>query len=459
MFSNENLEKVLLTTAITGFDISNTRYIIDNLEENDFYSLAHKEIFNGVVACIHEQDSITFEMVDRFISSDAAKNIYYGLLDNSSVTKVEPVVEKLKAVTKGRFLAIASHGIIERLTSSLDVALTIDDIESELFQVFQRSIAGEKWINFNKQHMQEYLEDFQKKMQESMSPGLPMGMPSITRVTGGARGGEVVVIAGRPGMGKSSYALTTIVNHLVAGYKPALFSLEMGKIQITNKLVSMVSDSMNDAIRYYNLRNPYGQKAILRSMGEVIKAGLLTNGNFNLNVDSGISFNQVKSYARELKYQGRLDSLFVDHIGLMVKDKKMERQELSQITGDAKKLATELDIPVFLVSQLSRSGVDKPTLHTLKGSGTIEEDADIVLFPWRQFAIDPKDNDPEEAETTVAKARDSETGTIKTHFSTETTFFREVRQSNNGNDYLVDFNGDGIGTTLGDTDLEQEDMF
>jgi replicative DNA helicase len=449
MFNDSLLEKDILTSAIIGFNISNTRMIIDNLTEDHFYLPAHKEIFEATKSCLKEQDSIAFEMLDRFLTSDSAKRVIQELMVHRSMNKVEPLIDKLKIITKGRKLAEASTNVLQRLVSTSDINITIDEIEAEMYSLFRESVGANKWINFNKQLMSEYLEEFQEKIKFNKEPGLPMGIPSVTRVTGGARAGELVTIAGRPSMGKSSYALTCIVNHLAIGKKPALFSLEMGKEQIQNKLMSMTSDHIQNQIKYYNLRNPFGQKQVLENMSKIIQNGLLTNSNFNLNTDSNITFSQIKSYARELKYQGLLDSLFIDQLGLLVQDRNKERVELTQYTSGLKKLSVELGIPIYQICQLSRDAVDRPTLANLKSSGSIEEDSDIVIFPWRPYAVDPNHPDPSEVEVIIAKARDSDTGKVAAHFSTNTTFFREKGKDGQ----LLDFNGNNLDGT------EQEDIW
>jgi len=456
MFSNEVLEKVILATAMSGFDISATRYIIDNLEENDFYNHKHKIIYKAVIACVNEQGSINAEMIHRFVIDKNVEVVYSELLGYNTVSNVEPLIDELRTVSKGRGLVIASTGLLEKLTQSTDLGITIDGIESEMYNVFQQTIGAKKWFNFNKEFISEYLVDFKERIEFNKTPGLPMGMPSVTRILGGVRSGEFIVVAARPSSGKSSFVQTAIVNQLIDGYKPALFSLEMSKEQITNKMISMISDSMGNIIKYYHLRNPFGQKEVLVNMAKVIQNGLLTNGNFNLNTDSSIKFNQIKSYARELKYQGRLDCLFVDQIGLLVQDRKHERVELEQYTSGFKKLAVELDIPIVGVAQISRSGDERPTLSDLKGCGGYEEHSNVVIFPYRPHASNPNHPNPEEAELIIAKSRDSSTGKIPSHFSTDTTFFREKGTNTAGNEVLLDFTGAKVDSAL---DSEESEMF
>ena len=285
-------------------------------------------------------------------------------------------------------------------------------------------------------YVKDYAGEYWRQKEEQMTSrnlcGIPSGIAVLDEMLGGFRGGDVIVVAGRSGMGKSSFAMTMIANQIMRGHKPALFSFELKRLEIMDKLVSMLSefDEDGETIPFLSIHNPAGHfgglglNGAMMDRASYISAKYLRGCEFFMRGASRTNVNEVMSRARSLVADG-CDILYLDHIGLMAHDKHNERAELSNITNSLKLFACDMNIPIVEVVQLNRDADNSgslPKLSHLKGSGSIEEDANVVLMPWRPFAI-TKDGDPNESTLYLAKGRNAPEGSIPMHFSTVTTSF------------------------------------
>lgn len=264
--------------------------------------------------------------------------------------------------------------------------------------------------------------------------GVPTGFYDLDKRTTGFHGNELIIIAGRPGMGKSALAINMATN-MAVNYKKsvALFNLEMGSTQIVNRMLSSVGQINSQKLRTGKLDHTDWKK-----YNETLS--LLADTKFFIDDTPGITVSEIRSKSRRLKNSDKgLDCIIIDYLQLISSSNKYSGQrtnEVSEISRDLKKLAMELEVPVIALAQLSR-GVEqredkRPLMSDLKESGSIEQDADIVMFLYCDDYYKFKSKDRPQLSPTeliISKHRSGGTGTIDLIFERTYTNFKNVIKS------------------------------
>lgn len=264
--------------------------------------------------------------------------------------------------------------------------------------------------------------------------GVPTGFYDLDKRTTGFHGNELIIIAGRPGMGKSALAINMATN-MAVNYKKsvALFNLEMGSTQIVNRMLSSVGQINSQKLRTGKLDHTDWKK-----YNETLS--LLADTKFYIDDTPGITVSEIRSKCRRLKNSDKgLDCIIIDYLQLISSSNKYSGQrtnEVSEISRDLKKLAMELEVPVIALAQLSR-GVEqredkRPLMSDLKESGSIEQDADIVMFLYCDDYYKFKSKDRPQLSPTeliISKHRSGGTGTIDLIFERTYTNFKNVIKS------------------------------
>ena len=252
--------------------------------------------------------------------------------------------------------------------------------------------------------------------------GLSSGFESLDALTSGFRPGSLNVLAGRPSMGKSTLALN-IATHLSNAKNVLFFSLEMSQVQLMLKIVSSETN-----IPLYKIE----RNELSDNEEEIFYKALAQAGNKSMSIvdRGGLSVKDVSSIARKMNVERKIDMLVIDYLQLMRYDKGREISELGNITRELKYLSKELQIPVILLSQLSR-GVEsrenkRPYMSDLRSSGEIEQDADIVMFIYRDDYYNKDTPDTGLAELIVAKNRMGQIGFVKCEFHGDYSKFKDV---------------------------------
>ena len=252
--------------------------------------------------------------------------------------------------------------------------------------------------------------------------GLSSGFESLDALTSGFRPGSLNVLAGRPSMGKSTLALN-IATHLSNAKNVLFFSLEMSQVQLMLKIVSGETN-----IPLYKIE----RNELSDNEEEIFYKALAQAGNKSMSIvdRGGLSVKDVSSIARKMNVERKIDMLVIDYLQLMRYDKGREISELGNITRELKYLSKELQIPVILLSQLSR-GVEsrenkRPYMSDLRSSGEIEQDADIVMFIYRDDYYNKDTPDTGLAELIVAKNRMGQIGFVKCEFHGDYSKFKDV---------------------------------
>ena len=307
-----------------------------------------------------------------------------------------------------------------------DVEQTLDQAEQELFSVSQRrGMQGFMPLAQIIDQYYEYLNEVQERGPE-MS-GLPTHFIDLDRLTGGLHKSDLLILAARPGVGKSSMALSIAYNMAILNSAPVgIFSLEMAREQLLQRLLATFTGIDSQRLRTGKVSNQELQ-TIMDAMGQFSAAPIYIDDT------PGITINEVRSKARRLQAEYGLEILIIDYLQLMTGSARRNDnrvQEVSEISRSLKGLARELNIPVLALSQLSRAVEGRtshvPMLSDLRESGSIEQDADLVMFIYREEMYD-KDTDKKGiAEIHIAKHRNGPLGMVNLFFDQRTTRFRDL---------------------------------
>jgi len=406
------------------------------LKEHDFYREPHRKIFK-VMADLSERataiDPVTLkEELSRSGDLDSVGGPAYiaSLVDGVPQTaNIEYYARIVKEKAILRNLIEAGNRII---TTAFEASLPTEDIldESErlIFRIAQDQLrAGFVPMKVIADQSLKTIERLAEHRQ--LVTGLPTGFPSLDEHTSGLQPSDLVVVAARPAMGKTSFALN-IAQH--AGMKEArrvgVFSLEMSREQIFLRLLTGLARVDAHRLRTGRLSKEEWTRLTL-AMGELAQAPI------SIDDTAGTTVLEMRAKSRRLKLEQGLDLLIVDYLQLMRGRGRHENrnQEISEISRSLKELAKELNVPVIAISQLSRApeqrgGDRRPQLSDLRESGAIEQDADVVVFIYREEVYKSTEENRGRAQVIIAKQRNGPIGSIDMAFIREYTRFEELER-------------------------------
>jgi replicative DNA helicase len=408
------------------------------LDDTMFYKESHRLLFRSMLSLTERADVIDPVTLRDELSRRADLDRAGGMEYIAALIDVVPTAANIdyhakivrdKAVL--RRLVEASTGIIQDIYEGHGTAgEVLDNAEHRIFQVAQFRRA-EEFIRIKELiwPTMERIEQLQSG--DGAVTGVPSGFVDLDRLTAGFQRSDLVILAARPSMGKTALALNIVQHAAIEHNTPiAIFSLEMSKDQLVQRL--LCSEGLVDAqrLRRGQLRDDDYPK-LARA------AGLLGTAPIWIDDSAALTPLAMRSKARRLKAEHDIALVIVDYLQLMQGpgDVENRQQEISYISRSLKALAKELDVPVLALSQLSRAPEQRggehrrPQLSDLRESGAIEQDADVVVFIYRQEfydgPVDPKTNESIEgiAEVLVGKQRNGPTGNLKLHFKREYTRF------------------------------------
>ena len=389
-----------------------------------FYKDSHKKIFDAMLTLSSESNPIDTVSVSNELkkikSLKSIGGIYYltGLVDKVPTSaRVETYAEIVKEKGMLRDLITTSHAISKKALDAGDsVGSILDEAEQSIF-----SLTEQKDTKIYK-HIEPILSATVKRMEDiAANPGSTIGVPSgiidLDKLTAGFQKGDLVIIAGRPSMGKTALALTIARNAAIENNSgTAIFSLEMSSDQLGQRLLTSEARVDNSHVRRGSL--PSGKWKNIN-----IASGKLAQAPLYIDDTPALSILDLRSRARRLKRERNIEMIIVDYLQLMQGPQNSENRqnEISQITQSLKALAKELDIPVVALSQLSRAVEQRtkkePQLSDLRESGAIEQDADVVIFLYRPSVYDKDDESVKGmAYLIVAKQRNGPTGRVTASF-------------------------------------------
>ncbi len=404
------------------------------LKAVDFYREAHRAIYNAILS-LHEHNevvdfiTVSDELARRGELEEVGGASYLTYLINAVPTSIHAeyyghIVER--TATLRRLIEAATQISSLAYEEAEDVDDVLDRAEQVLFGVSQRRIARDL-VPIN-QLVGDYFERMEYLSQHQGEPvGVPTGFTDLDKLLGGFQRSDLLILAGRPGMGKTSLALSIALNTAKKYHqKIAIFSLEMSSEQLVQRFVSAETGIDSQRLRLGMIQDHEWPKFMQAT-------GLLSELNVYIDDTPAVSILEMRTKARRLASEHGLDFVVVDYLQLMRGSTRIENrvQEVSDISRGLKSLARELNVPVLALSQLSRaveSRQDKrPMLSDLRESGSIEQDADIVMFVYRDELYNETTDMQNIAELSIAKHRNGPTGRVHLFFRKELAQFHAVQ--------------------------------
>lgn len=402
--------------------------VADLLQPDAFYIIAHKQIYKAALT-LHNQGqptdlmSVTTWLYDHELLDKVGGQSKLAQLVERTVSAVN--VDRYAALVRDKYLRRqlihAGNEIVQLgYETSTELDTVFDQAEQKIFGLSQTSPKqGLTPISETLIHAYEEIETLNEGV---ALPGIPSNFYDLDAMTGGFQRSDLVIIAGRPSMGKTSFALG-IARHIAEKLPVAIFSLEMSKEQLVQRLLASEAGIESNYLRTGRIAANQWEK-LSYALGTLSELPLYIDDNANPTV------MLMRSQARRLQAEqgGRLGLILIDYLQLMEGSGSENRvQELSRITRSLKGLARELNVPVIALSQLSR-GVEarnnkRPMMSDLRESGSIEQDADLIIMLYRDSYYHPDSPDRDIAEVIITKHRNGPTGTVKLVFKPELTKF------------------------------------
>ena len=406
---------------------------IEALKAEDFYDPANREIFSAMCALAASGRAIDFVTLDEELTRrgklDGVGGSAYLVELSANVPSTANVGAYIRIVDEKstlRKLIAASESILKDCYSAQEETGDIlEGAEKAIYDITMRK-GGEQL-----QAIQPVLINTFEKIEELFKnhgriEGVPTGYTELDDLLTGLHGGELVLIAARPSMGKTSIGMNFIENAAIrAGKAAAVFSLEMPAEQLAMRM--LCTEALVDMQKVR--RGQLSDEDWLRLSEAMIKIG---PSSLYVDATPGITVSEMRSKARRLQLEHGLDVILIDYISLMTASGKFgsRQEEVASISRALKALAIELNVPIIALQQLSRAPTGRsnhrPVLSDIRDSGAIEQDADVVMFLHREEYFDPNTPDKNLAELIIAKQRNGSLGTVKLGWKGEFTKFLDL---------------------------------
>ncbi len=407
--------------------------VMEVVKPADFYDENHREIYQAMIDLNRRGTPVDALTVAEELKKRNSLDMVGGRAYIASLSSITPTTSN--AMEYGKIVAekasvrklieTADDIVVKGYDDSMDANQMLDFAESGIFEISQARHKGQYT------HIRDVLVenlaiiDRAEQMKDGLT-GITTGFAELDKMTSGLQKSDLVILAARPAMGKTAFALSLARNAAVKGKASVMiFSLEMAKEQISQRLLAMESKVELQALKTGRLE---------RRDWDDLNVALDTLSNCNIHIDdtAGISIMEMKSKCRRLKAEAGLDLVIIDYLQLMNPEGRADSrtQEISIISRNLKLLARELNCPVLVLSQLSRApetrNDHRPMLSDLRESGSIEQDADIVIFLYRDEYYHQEDTEkPGECEVIISKHRSGPTGSIDVAWIERYTQFKD----------------------------------
>ena len=433
---NIEAEQAILGGILINNDAMNQ--VMDVLSADDFYREAHKHFFEGMIELYNNNEPIDLITLHQYLTGknllektggiDYLTSIVDAVSTSAGIAYHAEIVRDLsvrrKLITQCSVISESCFQNWEKTDELLDQA------EQAIFDIAEDKI-GDGFSS-----MEEVIKSSFKKLEsvsehEGFVTGVPTDFYDFDRITAGLQPSDLIIIAGRPSMGKTALALNIGYNAAAKTKRGvAIFSLEMSKLHLGMRLLGFHS-----GINATKLRTGFLRDTDWMSLTET--ANHLSELPIFIDDTSGLSVLEMKAKCRRLKKKSDLCLVIIDYLQLIQGRRSAESRqlEISEISRSLKAIAKDLDVPVIAISQLNRKVEDrpnkKPQLSDLRESGAIEQDADVIAFIYRDEVYHPTTEENQNiAEINVAKQRNGPTGFFKLTFQKEFTRFRDYTEEN-----------------------------
>ena len=409
---------------------------VEVLQEQDFYREDNKIIYSAILNLYNRAEPIDIITLKSELKSmgkfEAVGGLEYIVQLPDKVPTTSNVEQCIKIVEEKSMLRALIKTADELITLGYDptqeVEQVIDTAEKKIFQVMQKK--NQKGYSSIKDILVDTFTQLEQLYNQKESiTGVPTGFVDLDYRTSGLHNSDLILVAARPAMGKSAFALNIATNAAVRAKVPvAIFSLEMSKEQMTNRI--LCSEAMVDSAKVRTGKIDDDEWAKLAATsGELSEAGIYIDDT------PGISIMEIRAKCRKMKLEKNIGLVVIDYLQLVQGSNKKggsREQEIAEISRSLKILAKEIDVPVIALSQLSRAPEQRidhrPMLSDLRESGSIEQDADIVMFLYRDDYYNEDTEKKNIAEVIIAKHRSGATGTVELLWLANYTKFANIER-------------------------------
>ncbi|MBD1397164.1 replicative DNA helicase [Pontibacter sp. JH31] len=387
-----DLEEAVLGALMLEKDALTT--VIDILRPSSFYKEAHQRIFKAIIGLFDKSEPIDILTVTHELRENGelelAGGAYYVTQLTTRVNSAANIEYHARIITensiKRDLISISSEVLSSAFEDTTDVFELLDRTEAKLYEVSESNIR--KNFDDMRSLMHAAIKELEEKRKQTDGlTGVPSGMTALDRVTSGWQKSDLIILAARPAMGKTAFVLSCLRNAAVDFKKGvAIFSLEMSSLQLVNRLISSEAELDSEKIKKGSLED-YEWAQLNHKISKLTEAPIFIDDT------PGLSIRELRTKCRRLKAQYDIQMVIIDYLQLMSgnaegKGGGNREQEIASISRAMKMLAKELNVPVIALSQLSRAvetrgGDKRPQLSDLRESGSIEQDADMVLFLYR----------------------------------------------------------------------------
>ena len=452
----QNLEAEEAVLGALMIEKASISLVQDILRPESFYKEAHRIIYDTILSLDSKGDPIDLLTV----TNELRKNVqlefvggpYYLVELTQRVSSSANLEYHARIVSenfiKRELIKISSEITRDSFDYTTDVFDLLDHAQQQIFQIVDSNLK-KKYASVRDILKEAIRELESKRDNDGGLTGIPTGFSDLDRMTSGFQKSDLIIIAARPGMGKTAFMVSAMRNAAVQFGKPvAMFSLEMSSVQLINRLISAEAELMSDKITKGKLE-PFEWQRLHERISNLSSAPIFIDDT------PALSIMELRAKSRQLKSQYDIQMIIIDYMQLMRgsdpgKGGTNREQEIATISRGLKGLAKELNIPVIALSQLSRAtetrgGDKRPMLSDLRESGSIEQDADMVMFLYRPeyYGIledEEKNSTKGIGEVIIAKHRNGSLDTIKLRFIGQFTKFADLENDFGSNDGMSSFN-------------------
>ncbi len=419
MLQNIKLEQGILACMLIDRDCAMDYGLLD---ESDFVSTANKEIFNSIKRLIQKDKQVDYMTVYQDLNQEIPLTTLTTLSESMpTVRNFQQYINQLKDISLKRNLYKLAEQMKDKDKTGKEIA---EVAEKEILNLMESSISGD--FTQAKDVVLEALDRIQKTYYEEEKSGLPTGYKAIDSILRGLRKGDYILLAARPSMGKTALAMNMAENIAFNNKTVAFFSLEMTEEELMQRMVMSSSLVSNQKLATKKMTDHDWDK-ISRATSAILGTNLF------IDDDASRTVPEMQSMCRRLKRKKGLDLVIIDYLQYVQSSiNSSRREQIEQVSRDLKRMAKELDVPVIVISSLSRKNEmredKRPILSDLRETGQIEFDADVVIFIHRDEYYNPDTERKGIAEIIVAKHRKGPIGIAELGFIPELTKFVDIEK-------------------------------
>ncbi|WP_223788507.1 replicative DNA helicase [Marinicella meishanensis] len=416
--------------------------VASKLAVEDFYQKNHQHIFKAITYLNENQQACDVVTVSDWLEAHGLTEQSGGLdylaelaANTPGASNVEAYAGIVREKSVLRQLIQIGNELAEKAFSPETTTADemIEEAEKLVFQIREQTLKSRSGFHDIKEVLKETIENLELLAENDGDiTGLPYGWVDLDKKTAGLQRSDLIIVAGRPAMGKTSFAMNVAERAAITGSSVAIFSMEMAAHQLVMRMFSSLSQINQADLKRGKLKDSDWPK-----LGQ--SSALLSQSKLFIDDQPALSPNEIMSRCRRLKNRHGLDLIVIDYLQLMQIKGKVENRanEISEISRNLKAMAKELDVPVIALSQLNRSLEQRPNkrpvMSDLRESGAIEQDADLIIFIYRDEVYNPDSQDKGKAEIILGKHRNGSIGKIDLTFRGQFTRF-----DNYENDILLE---------------------